>query len=173
MCANRVHLRKCRRRRPDERGQAILEFALVVPLLAALVFAFVSFGKALYYYVELTNVANEGAREASVNLPNGTTSLPGGDTNLTTYLCGQLGTGSELYKGSGTVSAAKVALRYPDGGSQAFGEPVEVDVSTTYSWFPFMNLASFTIKGSATMRLEQATIGNTALAGSPSGTACS
>jgi hypothetical protein len=35
----------------DERGQAVTEFALVLPLLVALVFVFVSFGKALYYYI--------------------------------------------------------------------------------------------------------------------------
>lgn len=160
---NRPRLRRIARRSAGERGQAILEFALVVPLLAALVLVFVSFGKAIYYYVELTNVASEGAREASVNLPNASTPLPGGGTNLTTYLCQQFGTGSELYKGSGTVTAAKVTLSYPDVGNQNVGEPVKVDVSTAYSWFPFMNLGTVTIDGSATERLEQPTTGNTQL----------
>jgi Flp pilus assembly protein TadG len=167
-------LRRVGRRRHGERGQAVLEFALVLPLLAALILIFVSFGKALYYYIELTHVANEGAREAAVNLPNGSTPLPGGDTSLTTYLCQQFGSGSELYKGSGTVTPAAVKISYPDTGSatpRAVGEPVRVDVSTSYSWFPIMNLGTFTIDASATMRLEQDTSQNTSL--DPSTTACS
>jgi hypothetical protein len=40
------------------------------------------------------------------------------------------------------------------------GEPIKIDVSTNYSWFPFMNLGTFTITGSATMRIEQDTTAN-------------
>jgi hypothetical protein len=163
MNTHRFHLLRALRRRRGERGQAIIEFALVLPFLAALILIFVSFGKAVYYYIELTHAANEAAREASVNLPNSTTPLPGGSTSLTSYICNQFGTGSELFKGSGTVSAAAVKISYPDGGKRAVGEPINVDVSTSYSWFPFMNLGNFTIHGNATMRIEQDTSANTSL----------
>jgi Flp pilus assembly protein TadG len=176
MSTHRIHLLRALRRRRGERGQAIIEFAMVLPLLAAIVLIFVSFGKAVYYYVELTHVANEGAREASVNLPNGTNPLPGGATSLKTYLCNQFGTGSELFQGSGTVSPAAVTIGYPDsapptGGNRIVGEPIKIDVSTNYSWFPFMNLGTFKITGSATMRIEQDTTSNTSLA--PGTTTCS
>jgi Flp pilus assembly protein TadG len=169
MHTHRKHLLRALRRRRGDRGQAILEFAMVLPLLAALVLLFVSFGKAVYYYIELTHVANEGAREASVNLPNSTTPLPGGATSLSTYIRQQFGTGSELYTGSGTVSAAAVDICYPDklaptpAAARAVGEPISVKVSTHYSWFPFMNLGTFTITGSATMKIEQDTSTNTSL----------
>ena len=84
------------RHRRGERGQSVVEFAMVLPLLAALVFVLINFGKALYYYIELTHVANEGARIATVSQ----TSVPGGG-NLAKYLCSQLGgSGSELRTGS-------------------------------------------------------------------------
>lgn len=173
MDTHRRHLLRALRRSRGDRGQAIIEFAMVLPFLAALILIFVSFGKAVYYYIELTHAANEGAREAAVNLPNGTTPLPGGATSLKDYICNQFGTGSELYKGSGTVSAAAVGISYPDSGSstpRAVGEPIKIDVSTSYSWFPFMNLGTFKITGSATMRIEQDTSSNTDLNSGPPAT---
>lgn len=165
MDTHRRHLLRALRLRRGDRGQAIIEFAMVLPFIAALVLIFVSFGKAVYYYIELTHAANEGAREASVNLPNTTTALPGGATSLNSYICQQFGTGSELFKGSGTVSAAAVGISYPDAGKRAVGEPIKIDVSTNYSWFPFMNLGTFKITGSATNRIEQDTSANTDLNG--------
>lgn len=173
MHTHRTHLLRALRRRRGDRGQAIIEFAMVLPFIAALVLIFVSFGKAVYYYIELTHVANEGAREASVNLPNATTPLPGGDTSLTDYICKQFGTGSELFKGSGTVSSAAVGISYPDANKRAVGEPIKIDVSTDYSWFPFMNLGTFKITGSATMRIEQDTSANTSLAPTATPPTCS
>ena len=173
MNTHRRHLLRALRRRRGDRGQAIIEFAMVLPFLAALILIFVSFGKAVYYYIELTHAANEGAREASVNLPNGTTPLPGGSTSLKDYICNQFGTGSELYKGSGTVSAAAVGVGYPDAGKRVIGEPIKIDVSTNYSWFPFMNLGTFKITGSATMRIEQDTSSNTRLAPTATPPTCS
>jgi Flp pilus assembly protein TadG len=160
MATHRVHLLRALRRHRGERGQAIVEFAMVLPFIAALVLIFVSFGKALYYYIELTHVANEGARQAAVDRPNS------GTQTLTQYLCQQFGTSSELFKGSGTVTPAAVTISYPDTSSstpQAVGEPVKVNVSTRYKWFPFMNLGSFTITGSATMRIEDDTSANSLL----------
>lgn len=155
-------------RAASDSGQGVVEFALVLPVLAAVVMTFVAFGKALFYYIDLTHVANEGARLAAVN----PAAMPNGSSNLTTYLCSQLGSNSELVKGSGSVSRATVVISYPDNpptapasSSQDVGEPVKVVVSTQYSWFPFMNLGSFTIAAAATMRLEQNTTGNAALTG--------
>jgi TadE-like protein len=156
------HLLRALRRSRGERGQAIIEIALVLPLLCLLVLIFVSFGKAVYIFIEMTHVANEGAREASVNLPNpqGTPPilLPGGSNNLTTYLCNEFGGGSY----------SKVTISYPDtsppsAGARSVGEPVKISVSTDYHPFPIMNLGAFTITGSATMRIEQATTLNQSL----------
>lgn len=152
----------CRPRRIfGESGQAVVEFALVLPLLCALVFAFIDCGKAVYYYIELTHVANEGARVATVD----PASLPGGSASLTDYLCGQLGSSSsELRAGSASADPATVTVSYP-AGTQNIGDPVNVKVGTTYHLIPFFGAASIPISGSATMRLEQSPTGNGLITG--------
>ncbi|HVW19162.1 MAG TPA: TadE/TadG family type IV pilus assembly protein [Solirubrobacteraceae bacterium] len=55
-------------RRPGdgERGQALVEFALVLPLLCLLLFGIVEFGLMFFKYVDLTSAARDGARQVSV-----------------------------------------------------------------------------------------------------------
>lgn len=48
------------------KGQSIVEFALVLPLILLLVFGFMDLGRAVYYYSAIGNAAREGARYASV-----------------------------------------------------------------------------------------------------------
>src|SRR5581483_10670738 len=47
-----------------ERGQAAVEFALVLPLLLVLLLGIVQFGIAFSHYVTLTDAARVGARKA-------------------------------------------------------------------------------------------------------------
>jgi hypothetical protein len=56
-------LRSTPRRRP---GQALLEFALVVPILLILVLGVIDFGRAWHAYQVVTDAAREGARLAVV-----------------------------------------------------------------------------------------------------------
>jgi Flp pilus assembly protein TadG len=51
-----------RRMRWGERGTALVEFALVLPLLLVLVMGIIDFGRAFQTVVTLTNAAREGAR---------------------------------------------------------------------------------------------------------------
>ena len=51
----------------SERGTAIVEFALIAPLLFFLVFGIIEFGRALNYYNDLTQLAGQGARAAIVS----------------------------------------------------------------------------------------------------------
>jgi Flp pilus assembly protein TadG len=130
---------------------------MVLPVLAALVLVFIQFGKAINYWIDLTHVSNEAARLATVNAP--------GVGNFRSAVCADLETG-ELKHGSGEVDAAKVTVTYPPGTTgttRKTGDPVNVKVASTYHWLPFWNVGSWTIEGSATMRLERATTGNAAL----------
>ena len=52
---------------PAHRGQALVEFAFVFPLIALLVFAFIDIGRAVFSYTTLTNAAREAARVAVVS----------------------------------------------------------------------------------------------------------
>ena len=53
--------------RKSERGTAVVEFALVAPILFALVFGIVEFGRALNYSNDLTQLAGQAARAAAVD----------------------------------------------------------------------------------------------------------
>jgi Flp pilus assembly protein TadG len=136
----------------NEAGVALTEFALVLPLLLALVLGMLDFGKAFNYWIDETHLANEAARWAAVN------QNPGGGT-LQDYIQ-QQATTQELRNGgtASVVDPASVCIGFPSGTSRV-GDPVNVTVTATYNWLPFLadrlgGATSTTIAGSATMRLE-------------------
>jgi Flp pilus assembly protein TadG len=55
-----------RRKTQEERGQNLVEFALIVPFFLLLVFAIVDFGMGFHAYITITNSAREGARLGAV-----------------------------------------------------------------------------------------------------------
>jgi hypothetical protein len=144
---------KVLRRSKDERGAAMVEFALVLPLLLTLVLGMMEFGKAFNYWIDATHLANEGARWAVVNHNPGTGTLQ-------EYIKGRANT-VELRDG-GTPSIpsgdeAEVCISFPNGTANV-GDPVLVTVTARYHWIPFIGdrigSADVPIMGSATMRLE-------------------
>ena len=64
--ARRRNIKKVGQRR-RERGQSLVETAIVFPILLLLLAAVVDFGRAFDAYIVLTNAAREGARWGSVN----------------------------------------------------------------------------------------------------------
>ena len=50
----------------SERGQAAVEFAMVVPLLCLIIIAILHFGKVMNYWLDLNHVASEAARKVAV-----------------------------------------------------------------------------------------------------------
>ena len=58
--------------RVRERGQALIEFALVVPIFLILVFGIVDFGMGLKAWITITNAAREGARVGAIHASAGT-----------------------------------------------------------------------------------------------------
>jgi Flp pilus assembly protein TadG len=66
-----------RTHRGGEDGQAFVEFALVLPLLLAIIFAIIGFGDTYWKYQQLSAAVSEGARKAIVSRtdadPAGTT----------------------------------------------------------------------------------------------------
>lgn len=55
-----------RKRSDGERGQAMAEFALIIPIFLLLVFAIVDFGMGFHAWITVTNSAREGARLGAV-----------------------------------------------------------------------------------------------------------
>src|SRR5258708_25597270 len=52
--------------RPRQRGQALVEFALITPVLFLLLFGAMQFGYAFYTYDNLTKAVSDGTRYASI-----------------------------------------------------------------------------------------------------------
>jgi Flp pilus assembly protein TadG len=134
-----------------EEGTALVEFALILPILALLLFAMLDFGKAFNYWIDETHLANEGARWAVVN------KNPGGGS-LQQYILSQATT-AELRNGgtASIVNPAQVCITFPNGTSNV-GDPVRVTVSATYHWLAFLGsrigITQTAIAGSSNMRLE-------------------
>jgi Flp pilus assembly protein TadG len=67
---------KSRRHLRDERGQAMVEFAVILPIFLVLVFGIIQFGIVFNNYVTLTDATRAGARAGAVARndadPNGT-----------------------------------------------------------------------------------------------------
>jgi len=53
----------------DQKGQALVELALILPLMLLILFGITEFGRALYMVNTLNNAAREGARRAAVSSP--------------------------------------------------------------------------------------------------------
>jgi len=157
-------LGRLKARSKEERGQAITEFALVLPLLLLLLLGLFDFGKAINYWIDETHLANEGARLAVVN------SNPGGGlptpVRLQQYILGQVDSaelhgdirGTQRVKHSATVAIC--FYRASTGSSTTsptVGDTVEVLVRYPYDWlrgFPFPGNPTTTITGKSAMRLE-------------------
>ena len=134
-----------------EAGVALVEFALVLPLLLVILFGMLDFGKAFNYWIDETHLANEAARWAVVN------KNPGGGT-LQEYIQQQADT-PELRNGgtSSVPGPLQICISFPNGSANV-GDPVHVTASSTYNWLPLIGnrigITQTTITGSATMRLE-------------------
>jgi TadE-like protein len=132
----------------DERGQALVEIALVLPVLLLILFGITQFALALNSANDQTHIANELARYATVN------ENPGGSESLQAWGKKQADKGEEA---KGTI-----CISFPNGSSNP-GDPVKVEFKSTINWLPggksvneaLKGLSHFPITGSATMRLEQ------------------
>ena len=56
-----------RRRTARDRGQSLVEFALIFPIIVLLVAGFVEIGRAVFAYNTIANAARQAARVATVN----------------------------------------------------------------------------------------------------------
>ena len=132
----------------DERGVALVEFALILPILAALLFGMLDFGRAVNYWTDATHLTHEGARMAAVG--RWPTSDDG--ESLAAYLLKQANT-DELKNGSSSVSAP---LSVCVTAGAEVGDPVVVKATFTYRWLAVLGIddTQTSITSSSTMRRE-------------------
>ena len=129
----------------DESGAALVEFALVLPLLLLLIFGALDLGKAYNYWIDETHLAHEGARFAAVD------KNPGAGATLQESIKGRANT-SQLQNG------LEVCVSYPNGAT--VGEPVQVQITYDYDFLDFLvgelSIApTKEIRATSTMRLER------------------
>ena len=140
----------CRHTR--ESGQAMVEFALVLFPLLLLVAGIIQFGIALNYWLDMQRIANQGARWAAVNnwppdCPRTATSCATPNT-LQESLQRQM-----LAAGLQNNPTTSVQLCYPDV-SKGLGDPVRIQIRSTFEVLPLLGFGSLDLKAKATMRLE-------------------
>jgi len=129
----RARLRAIRR---EERGTALVEFALIAPFLFLLLFGIIDFGRALNYYNQVTQLAGQGARAASVNrMPDGTAISSG--TALQSALVNLTGQ-PELRNGE-VVCITQVPAKV--------GDPVQIKVSYQFHFLPLVGVAAKALGG--------------------------
>jgi hypothetical protein len=155
--------RRLRDARRNERGQAVVEFALILPVFIILVAGIIKFGIALNFWLDEQRLANQAARWAAVNRypmdPLGSGTCSSSSTLPCTYSLQQVIGAQRLAKGENTTPyiCFPVKSGIVNGNpAPAVGDPVTVRITRHYNLgIPFLPLG-VDIDGSATMRLEQA-----------------
>jgi hypothetical protein len=140
---------------------ALVEFALVLPLLLVLFLGMLDFGRVINYWADETHLAAEASRFAAVNRN------PSSSLSLQEYIHSQLDScelrGDSSCAGSASVPIpAQVCIDFPNGSSSV-GDPVRTTVSVTFHWITFISdklgdaggpLPPSNVSVTSTMRLE-------------------
>jgi hypothetical protein len=155
----------CRRER--ESGQALVEFALVIPLFLMIVVGMIQFGVALNFWLDLQRLANQGARSAAVNCGAGSNQC-----GQTTWVQATRSGGLVDYLGPKSLSpegqvvstgnTPEVEICYvppsqppPANWAPDAGDAVRVSLNERYRLQAIVGLAKIDLSAKATMRLEQ------------------
>ena len=134
----------------NERGQAMVEFAIAAPVFVLLVAGIIQFGVAINYWFDLNRIANQGARWAVVNAYPGCPRT-GPDTTCTPSL-------QQYLSCEPAPSALKpnVTISFPAGATaDNVGDPVKVKVSSPWKFVPIIGIGTLNLTAEATMRIEQ------------------
>ena len=156
---------KAVRRHKREEGQALVEFALIIPLFLMIVVGIIQFGVALNFWLDLQRIANQGARWAAVNCGQ-SAAYPGsdpckdkdGNADIEGYLRDQIVSRGNKPK---EIEVCWVSATGSPVGTAKPGDPVKVRIKTEYV---FLGITGFLrdnagltmdLNADATMRLEQ------------------
>ncbi|MCR3921710.1 MAG: pilus assembly protein [Firmicutes bacterium] len=123
-----------------EQGQAIVELALVLPVLLLVFMGIIQFGIIMSGQIAVTSAARDGARIAAVGAS---------DTEVTALVEDAL---------SGSVFLKEITIHILPAGTRIYGQKVKVQVEAdTKTIVPFMNKflgESFSHASDSTMRVE-------------------
>lgn len=130
-------------------GQAMTEFAIVLPVLLLILFGIIQFGIVFNNYIDVTSSARQGARTGAVSRSLGCS----GEQTAITQAAQSAGT--SLNTSNMTVTSNISALCTANGGSVPQGGALTVTVSYPYS-ISLLGLvvSSGSLSSSSTMRIE-------------------
>ncbi len=128
------------RRRDRTRGQSMVEFTLILPVLMLMIFGIYQFGQTYSDYIQVTNAARTGGRKALVSRS---------DTN------GVADTITAAQNATWWLNKANMTVTVTPGQPWTTGQTVTVTVTYPYS----ISLLGFvagsgTLKSSTTVRIE-------------------
>jgi Flp pilus assembly protein TadG len=138
--------------RRDDDGAAVVEFALVVPVLFLIIFAVIDFGRALWTLNVLTSGVREGARAAAIE-PTTALAIDTAKARTVRYINGVLNT---------TLTTAQVTATYDNNSASATYGQIRVYLTSGYAFQPVtpfatrMGLGSLTFNPNAYYRWERA-----------------
>jgi len=145
----------------NEKGQALVEFALVLPVFLVLAAGVIDFGRAITYWLDLNNSAQVAARYAVVNRYPGCFSGPSQCSSPNTFkewVLRDLNSGA-LKAGGGRPATVLVCYEDVDGsGAPNPGDGIRVTLTSPYNFIPYLSdatgLGAVSLRGRATLRLE-------------------
>lgn len=150
----------------DERGQAMVEFAFVIPIFLLVVVGILFFARFLTYTSDATHLSEIAVRYASVNEDPACalgTSPNSCSTNLATYVASQGVTGefSSRPNSSDPTYAVKqggsvgICIGAPGGGTGAQGTPIAATVTATFQAIPFLGFTTIHVSETSSEMMEQ------------------
>lgn len=139
----------------DQKGTSAVEFALVLPILAILVFGIIEFSLALYDKAMITNASREGARAGIVYRtdPGSGDYLPLSDAEIANIVNQYLR--NYLITFGGSTNATTAVIRNGSG----VGSDLKVSVGYTYAFLVLPNLITnltggINLSADTVMRME-------------------
>jgi hypothetical protein len=118
-----------------QRGQSLMEFALMIPVLMLVAMGIFDLGRVIYYYSTITNAAREGARYGAVNH------------------CDEAGIQARAHDmavGLGeAVQFGEITRRFDEHGAPEF-----IEITVTYSFAPVTPLIGNFLGSDGTILLQ-------------------
>jgi hypothetical protein len=136
----------------EEHGTALVEFALIAPVLFLLIFGVLDFSLALNAYNQESQLVGLGARAAAVNRNPDGTAFAAGSNSIQTQLNG-------TYAQGGLRNNTAICIALPNGS--AVGSPVQVMATYHFHLLPLFSAipglgSTITITAAQTERQEVA-----------------
>ncbi|HEY0602590.1 MAG TPA: TadE family protein [Herpetosiphonaceae bacterium] len=150
-------------RRSSDPGQSLVEFALIAPLLFALMFVLVELGIVFSTYIGLTNSAREAARAgvayqytaSSSGTPSVATVDAGRSAVMNSAIMDTLNPIINVANVSGLNPTYSYDPTTPTNNNYRYGDKLTVTLSYPHAlFFNLFNVGTITIQASSEMRLE-------------------